>query len=734
MTHAAPRPTAVKRPQDAEGLPRRPELAGRMHPARQPLTAGQLEERLEALVYMVLNSRRSMDEPASFLAGLPRASQERFLESVALISATSTELAYNFCTFAPPALELVGEVDWHDWVLHIMDTYDQSGVLQCIVAIQRVKEYIQARRRSRQGVAFEEVSRVLASVVCGLSGRMLRLTTGDATYTDTETLYLPPRLDRFGERDGNYRLYKAMAVHLWAQTWFGTWRGSAVDIVNAFQDRDQALRLLHALETLRLDACIARELPGVSREMQRLRGQEGIVPPSSPWLEAARRLQDPRATVQLSAQLLEGLYAQGLEPPAVCYQGVLLPERTEQAMRARQRREAEALRDALGQIAEEHAQAREGRDGAPAPEPFEALAIQDNDWPQGYRLELRLHGEPVTPSHDVQQLLDSIAQDFGNIPAEYLQAAGSGGYRGCPERGQEDGASVKDDQAHLYDEWDHGRQQYRKEWCLLKERDVHPVRDGFVARTLQKHRGLLKHLYRTFEALRGEDRMMRRQPFGEDIDLDAVVESYVDQRLGRESGERLFIKKRRDDRNIAVMFMVDMSGSTKGWINDVEREALVLLCESLQILGDRYAIYGFSGFTHKRCELFRIKHFDEPYDEDVRARISGVKPQDYTRMGVAIRHLTRLLGEVEARTKLLITLSDGRPDDQDGYRGTYGIEDTRQALLEARYQGIHPYCITIDDEALEYLPHMYGPASFTLINQVERLPFKVSDIYRRITM
>jgi len=705
-----------------------------MSPASQPMTADQLEERLEALVYMVLNSRRSVDEPASFLAGLPRASQERFLASVALIGATSMELAYNFCTFAPPTLELVDEVDWHDWVLHIMDTYDQSGVLRCIVAMQRVKEYIQARRCSRQGVAFDEVSRVLASFVCGLSGRMLRLAVGDATYTDTETLYLPPRLDRFRGRDDNYRLYKAMAVHLWAQTWFGTWRGSVAAVADAFQDRDQALRLLHALETLRLDACLARELPGVSREMQRLREEEGAVLPSTPWQEAVRRLQDPAATVEHSAQLLEGLYAQGIEPRAVCYQGVLLPERTEQAMRVRQKREGEALRDALDLIAEEHAQARAGGDTEGEPEPFEALPIPDDDWPQGYRVELRLHGQPVTPSHDVQQLLTSIAQDFGNIPAEYLEAAGAGPYRAGPERGREGGAVVGDDQAHLYDEWDHGRQQYRKEWCLLKERDVHPVRDGFVARTLQKHRGLLKHLYRTFEALRGEDRMMRRQPFGEDIDLDAVVESYVDQRLGRESGEGLFIKKRREDRNIAVMFMVDMSGSTKGWINDVEREALVLLCESLEILGDRYAIYGFSGFTHKRCELFRIKHFHEPYDDDVRARISGVKPQDYTRMGVAIRHLTRLLGEVETRTKLLITLSDGRPDDQDGYRGTYGIEDTRQALLEARYQGIHPYCITIDDEALEYLPHMYGPVSFTLINQVERLPFKVSDIYRRITM
>jgi nitric oxide reductase NorD protein len=181
------------------------------------------------------------------------------------------------------------------------------------------------------------------------------------------------------------------------------------------------------------------------------------------------------------------------------------------------------------------------------------------------------------------------------------------------------------------------------------------------------------------------------------------------------------------------MFMVDMSGSTKGWINDAEREALVLLCESLETLGDRYAIYGFSGMTRKRCEVYRVKRFDEHYDDTVRGRISGIRPKDYTRMGVTIRHLSHLLNEVEARTKLLITLSDGKPDDYDTYRGAYGIEDTRQALIEAKRSGIHSFCITIDTEARDYLPHMYGAVNYTVIDEVRKLPLKVSDIYRRLT-
>ncbi|MCZ7598059.1 MAG: hypothetical protein M5U09_10540 [Gammaproteobacteria bacterium] len=176
-----------------------------------------------------------------------------------------------------------------------------------------------------------------------------------------------------------------------------------------------------------------------------------------------------------------------------------------------------------------------------------------------------------------------------------------------------------------------------------------------------------------------------------------------------------------------------MSGSTKGWIVDAEREALVLLCEALEILGDRYGIYGFSGMTRKRCELFRIKRLSEPLGDDVKARIAGIMPRDYTRMGVTIRHLTRLMDEVDARTRLLITLSDGKPDDYDGYRGDYGIEDTRKALIEARNRGIHPFCITIDRRAGEYLPHMYGAVNYTVVDDVRKLPAEVSKVYCRLT-
>jgi nitric oxide reductase NorD protein len=288
--------------------------------------------------------------------------------------------------------------------------------------------------------------------------------------------------------------------------------------------------------------------------------------------------------------------------------------------------------------------------------------------------------------------------------------------------------------AEFFPEWDHGRQHYRKNWCVMREKTVAPVHDSFYRDTLDKYAGVVKHLRRKFEALRDENRLDKRQTQGDEIDLDALIEALADAKDGREMSDRLFVRLHRAERNIAVAFLVDMSGSTKGWINEAEREALILLCEALELLGDRYAIYGFSGTTRKRCELFRIKTFDEGYGDEVKARISGIRPQEYTRMGFALRHMTKLLNQVEAKTRVLVTLSDGRPDDYfDVYRGEYGVEDTRMALLEAARTGIHPFCVTLDRDARDYLPHMYGAARYIILDDVRQLPVKVTDIYRRIT-
>ena len=701
----------------------------------EPLSASQLEDRLDESLDPVLSSRRTAAGLARSLTVLSRPQQEFVLRWAAIIAKSNAELAYQFAQSAPRAFGLMNTDDVEGWLIHAMDVYDKSGLYPAAAIFNRVDDYAVRTQDQARGVSFEEVAGVLELFVRGLSGRALKLDVGDQVYTDSATLYLPRRLSLFTDRDDNFRLYKACVTQLWAQTWYGSFHGGLSRRLQNYEDPERAAGHYCFLEVLRLDACLARDLPGLHRDMQALQRRAGPLPLPPPWRAAQEALQQPEAGADTSYRWLRVLYREPL-PGRFCYQGILLPGQVDETMQARMDKERRELGERLARLAAELGEqlaTGESPEGAAATPRFELRQAPDPDRPDHVRLQLELNRQPVTPPVELRRLMDSIIQDLGEIPPDYLVAAGDGGYRKGPDPKDEPGDGRYED-ALPYNEWDYRRQHYRKNWCWLRELDVHPSPDLFVQRTRRKYAGLMMNLRKTFEALRGEEKLLKRQTHGDDIDFDALVEARAELLRGMEMPERLFTKAQKLERDIAVMFMVDMSGSTKGWINDAERESLVLLCEALEILGDRYAIYGFSGMSRKRCELFRVKRFDEPYSDEVRARITGIKPQDYTRMGVSIRHLSKLLAEVEARTKLLITLSDGKPDDFDGYRGDYGIEDTRQALIEAKHLGIHPFCITIDKEARDYLPHMYGAVNYAVIDDVRKLPLKVADIYRRLTL
>ena len=701
-----------------------------------PLTFDQILKPLETW-FEVEFTFLHVNEIAETLSRLPREEQVFFLNWIRRISTTNIQISYQFAVRATAGLTHLDQRVIEAWALHAMDTYDRAGLRAAIEVIEDVDNFVHLSHAHAEGAVFDEFSGVLLNFVHGLSGRPLKIAQGDVAYTDSEILYLPAVVAVMEKAADNFTLCKAMVAFQWAQTRFGSFRINFAEAFAAFEDQAFALKQFHGLETLRLEACLQRELPGLAREMLRLKltlGENNAIPDT--WQRFAERLAAPGASVNDSLRLLTDAY-QAAPAPTACYQGELRPDAVAECMAKRTEQEKMHLRIKLAQMVEELAKQTETPRDAPP-----KIAVQEHqDSPTDLpSFDITLDDMPVAPPEGVKQLLTSVYLDFGEIPPEYLVPAGDGDYSLSPFENQSKDpndvwqGTYHEEGATFYPEWDHGRQHYRKNWCVMREKDVTPVHDDFVSQTLHKYSGLIKHLHRTFEAMRDEDKLLKRQAAGDEVDIDALVEALADARDGREMSDRLFMHMHRAERNVAVMFMVDMSGSTKGWINDAERESLVLLCETLERLGDRYAIYGFSGNTRKRCELYRIKRFDERYDDHVRARISGIRPQDYTRMGFAIRHLTKVLNEVEAKTRLLITLSDGKPDDYfDGYRSAYGIEDTRQALIEAKRTGVHPFCITIDKEGQEYLPHMYGAAQYVIIDEVRKLPLKVADIYRRLT-
>ena len=675
-------------------------------------------------------------QPAQVIAGLARAEQEFILDWVRRVASINVQLAYAFITEAVAVLDRMDRATIEDWALHAMDTYDQSGLKSALEVIRAAERFVAFAHERKVGSVFGECAGVLLRFAHGLSGRPLRLEEGPCAFTDTETIFLPRLLARLPAPHDNFLIYKAMVAFLGAQTRYGSFRDPLWQALAQTARPERLLTSFHAFESMRLEAVIERELPGLFREIVRLRRALGEdFDPQ--WLELTSELRRSDATQTDSLTMADAHQGRADLPAPGFLHGELQLEQVRAVMSARMEREKARFRSILRDIVTELT----GQDAADASgHRFADRGVRQTAAEADLEdVQLTLDGQPVAVPENARALSRSIVQDIGRIPDDYLVPAGPGEY---DPRLLQDRELDPDDVwqgvyheigAHLYSEWDFRRQHYRKQWCAVREKTVAPAYDDFHRATLLKHGALVGHLRKTFEALRDDNRLLKRQQHGDDVDIDALVEALADCRDGSEMSDRLFTRLHRTERNIAVIFMVDMSGSTKGWINDAERESLILLAEALETLGDRYAIYGFSGMARKRCEIYRIKAFDEAFDDEVKARISGIRPQDYTRMGFAIRHLSRILSEVEARTRVLITISDGKPDDYDGYRGEYGIEDTRRALLEARRDGIHPYCITIDKEARDYLPHLYGPAGYTVVDEVSALPFKVSDIYRRLT-
>jgi len=291
---------------------------------------------------------------------------------------------------------------------------------------------------------------------------------------------------------------------------------------------------------------------------------------------------------------------------------------------------------------------------------------------------------------------------------------------------------------YRYPEWDCSRQAYLDDAVTVHVRTAEEGPREWIDATLARHPGEIDRIRRQFEALRPQRERRRRQADGDELDLDACVRGRADLRAGGLLRQDWYESRRRGRRSLALTLLVDASGSTDGWIGggrrviDVEREALLLASHALEHVRVPFSIVAFSGEGPRGVALRAIKTHDAPYDERVQLRIAGLEPERYTRSGAALRHATAMLMAQPTEHRALLMLSDGKPNDADRYDGRYGIEDTRQAVNEARLQGIVPFCLTVDRQAPAYMPQVFGTAGYALLEQPERLPAALLDLTRRL--
>lgn len=285
-------------------------------------------------------------------------------------------------------------------------------------------------------------------------------------------------------------------------------------------------------------------------------------------------------------------------------------------------------------------------------------------------------------------------------------------------------------------EWDFRRNELRKDFANVEMMQPR-LQD---AMELPEHlQPLAKKVRRQFEHLRAEPQWLRQQTQGSELDLQACVDFQVERKLGNTHEPGLFMDRRRCHRDLSCLALADLSMSTDAHVNNEKRvievvgDSLMLFAEALSVAGDDFSLYGFSSLRRHHVRMLEIKGFDQKYSANVCGAIQSLKPGYYTRMGTAIRRATQLLEKRPHRRKLLLLITDGKPNDLDLYEGRYGVEDTRHAVMEARKAGLIPFCITIDQQAGDYLPYMFGANGYTVIKEPVQLPTRLPQLYRLLT-
>lgn len=289
-----------------------------------------------------------------------------------------------------------------------------------------------------------------------------------------------------------------------------------------------------------------------------------------------------------------------------------------------------------------------------------------------------------------------------------------------------------------YPEWDYRSGTYREPGATVHVMPAGEGSQAWVDTTLAAHRSMLDLVRRRFEMLRAQRMRLRKQLEGDDIDLEAYIDGYADFRAGLPMPQAVYQTYRPAKRDMSIMLLIDISGSTDGWVSadkrviDVEREALLLVAIALEGMREPYCIQAFSGEGPGGVVVRAVKSFAESYGPDVARRIASLEPEHYTRAGAAIRHACGTLMQQASRHRLLLLLSDGKPNDVDEYEGRYGMEDMRQAVNEAKLQGIHPFCLTIDQQAAAYLPAIFGTHQYALLPKPALLPSVLLEWMKRL--
>src|SRR2546423_2827189 len=727
----------------------------------------------------------------------------RVLEVTGEVALLDGEAALACFRSSPKALRTVSLEQFEQWAregLALSSSNARARRSYYALETRRSKEALQT---GSEGLALESVQNTLRLYVEALTGHEVDVAPlaslpDEARIGDGRAIHLPAVVSEFNDEELDFRLYKVLAAHAAGQIEFGTHERDTADLqaayasihdvysaenldardafalngyINEMEKGERALspeeearrarvaslppdsdyravlalfpyrglaqRIFGTLENGRIDRRLRRAYRGLARDLDLTREHLRRSRPPITRLPVTLvpfellfqitlcggALDDARNFYSQIVSELESIVADYLTPASASVADTLMA-----TSRVYSLFQSITADDAQKQ-SEDASQGDEGRgESAAAREEIESEKSADQN----------------RQRRDARELFNAWASSDPSGELEQLDGAERWIQQEMPEQTLEQG-----EVAFNYDEWDRELSDHRTGWCRVVEKRVRHGDRSFVAGTRERYRGIISSIRHQFQMMKPED--LQRIPNeldGDDYDLNAVIDYVIDRRADGHQSERLYVKRLRRRRDVAVSFLLDQSSSTARTIGrhplqpythpgrriiEIEKEGLVLMSEALEAVGDVYSINGFTSEGRRNVKFYVVKDFNERYSEEVERKIGGITYQNNTRLGAAIRHAAARLATQEARTRLLIVLSDGRPYDHDYGDARYAREDTREALRQTKLQGITPFCITIDRESESELRDLYGDVGYTIIDDVLSLPERMPGIYRRLT-
>lgn len=756
--------------------------------------------RASTMFFWQISAVRKPDELSSLTV--------RVLRLIGEIAQIDAEAALACFRIAPKALKQTSIGQFEDWVRAGLEPakFNSNKARRSFFALETRRSNDRLHEGSEE-LPLAAVQTILRFYIEGLTDRQIEIAPlaavpQESRINNGKTIYLPASVSEFGDDDLDFRLYKVLAAHAAGQIEFGTNEkdsdalkaayanlatlyAATVEETDAFslagyiEDVQKGETALAPAEQARLDATSEKVLPADSdyRAVLEVFPDVLLARKIFTTLENGRidrRLRHVYKGLRRDLDLMQELIKKS-RPPVfdlpvnqipfeLLFQITLCGGATDDARKffAQIVIELESvvfdyLSLANSSVADTLMATNrvyslfQSINPEQKPQPEQSTATDDNQdfdessenaFDAAEKKEQENKADKLSDARDLFNAWNDLAEDF---EPEELSGAETWASNDVPEQPLETGET-----AFIYDEWDRELNDYRMGWSRVVEKPSRRASSGnFVELTRERFKGVISSIRRQFQLMKPENLTRTHNEIdGEDYDLNALVDYVIDRRSDGMPNDRLYTKKLRKQRDVAVSFLLDQSSSTARTIArnplqpythpgrriiEIEKEGLVLMSEALEAVGDLYSIYGFTSEGRRNVKFYIVKDFADKYSEETERRIGGITFQNNTRLGAAIRHAGAKLLRQDARTKLLIILTDGRPYDHDYGDAKYAREDVREALIDAKQTGITPFCITIDRDSEAELKDLYGDVGYTIIDDVLSLPERMPNIYRRLT-